>query len=149
MNHTQVFCIWRRKRGFWEGVLLETCIVLVLLEGVEITQTVMNTSAIISSCSQGISYMLILSHSLLCFIKHLNQTLIVSYSSLGGRCLSLWWGDGGGEGLQDLSSFLLTYRERGQIISSLCAKIQVSGLRSCFFQCCIRLWNSFGEKKKN
>lgn len=30
-----------------------------------------------------------LSHGLLCFIKHLNQTLIVSYSSLGGRYLSL------------------------------------------------------------
>lgn len=51
MNHAKVFCIRRRKRGFWEGVLLETCIVLVLLRGVEITQTVMNTSAIIASCS--------------------------------------------------------------------------------------------------
>lgn len=51
MNHAQVFCIWRRERGFWEGVLPETCIILVLLEGVEITQLVMNTSAIIASCS--------------------------------------------------------------------------------------------------
>jgi len=52
MNHAQVFCIRRRKRDFWEeGVLLETSIVLVLLEGVEITETVTNASAIITSCS--------------------------------------------------------------------------------------------------
>ena len=69
MNHAQVFCIRRRKRGFWEGVLFETCIVLVLLEGVEITQTVMKTSAIIASCSQDIPYVLMLSHGLLCFYK--------------------------------------------------------------------------------
>lgn len=37
MNHAQVFCIQRREIGFWEGVLLETHIILVLLEGVEIT----------------------------------------------------------------------------------------------------------------
>lgn len=76
MNDAQVFCIQRRKRGFWEEVLLETYMVLVLREGVEISQTVMNTSAIIVSCTPGISYVFILSHGLLCFIKHLNQTLI-------------------------------------------------------------------------
>lgn len=76
MNEAQVFCIQRRKRGFWEEVLLETYMVLVLREGVEISQTVMNTSAIIVSCTPGISYVFILSHGLLCFIKHLNQTLI-------------------------------------------------------------------------
>lgn len=48
MNDAQILCI--QSRDFWKEVLLETCIVLVLQEGVEISQTVMNTSAIIASC---------------------------------------------------------------------------------------------------
>lgn len=51
MNAAQVFCMQSGKRDFWEEVLLETCIVLVLQEGVEISQTVMNTLATIASCT--------------------------------------------------------------------------------------------------
>lgn len=47
MSCSQVFCTWRRKKGFWEGVLLETCVVLGLLEGVEIAWTVRSTQPLL------------------------------------------------------------------------------------------------------
>jgi len=47
MSHSQFFFIWRRKKGFCEEVLLETCIVLGLLEGVEITWTVRSTQPLL------------------------------------------------------------------------------------------------------
>lgn len=56
--------------------------------------------------------MFILSHGLLRFIKHLNQTIIVSYSSLHGRCLSLW--GGGGRGCKIFPSSCLPPEREGE-----------------------------------